>query len=52
MDGTNLALRGDVIVVSINYRVGSIGFRNFDDGVYNGNYGISDIGSYQSRVDL
>ncbi len=42
-DGTNLALRSDVIVVSINYRVGSIGFLNFNDSVYNGNYSISDI---------
>ncbi|KAK3896718.1 hypothetical protein C8A05DRAFT_20363 [Staphylotrichum tortipilum] len=42
-DGTNLASRGDVVVVSINYRVGSIGFLNFNDGVHNGNYGISDM---------
>lgn len=42
-DGTNLASRGDVVVVSVNYRVGSIGFLNFNDGVHNGNYGISDM---------
>ncbi|AEO66278.1 uncharacterized protein THITE_20881, partial [Thermothielavioides terrestris NRRL 8126] len=42
-DGTNLASRGDAVVVSINYRVGSIGFLNFNDGVHNGNYGISDM---------
>lgn len=42
-DGTNLASRGDVVVVSVNYRVGSIGFLNFNDGVHNGNYAISDM---------
>lgn len=42
-DGTNLASRGDVVVVSVNYRVGSLGFLNFNDGVHNGNYGISDM---------
>ncbi|KAL2132246.1 hypothetical protein VTI74DRAFT_4041 [Chaetomium olivicolor] len=42
-DGTNLASRGDVVVVSVNYRVGSIGFLNLNDGVHNGNYGISDM---------
>jgi carboxylesterase type B len=42
-DGTNLASRGDVVVVTVNYRVGSLGFLNFNDGVHNGNYGISDM---------
>ncbi|KAH8880316.1 alpha/beta-hydrolase [Thozetella sp. PMI_491] len=42
-DGTNLASRGDVVVVSVNYRVGSIGFLTFNDGVHKGNYGISDM---------
>jgi len=42
-DGTNLASRGDVVVISVNYRVGSLGFLAFDDGVHNGNYGISDM---------
>ena len=42
-DGTNLASRGDVVVVSVNYRVGSIGFLTFDDGVHKGNYAISDM---------
>jgi carboxylesterase type B len=41
-DGTNLAARGDVVVVSVNYRVGSIGMLNLNDGVHNGNYGVSD----------
>ncbi|KAH8883355.1 alpha/beta-hydrolase [Thozetella sp. PMI_491] len=42
-DGTNLASRGDVVVVSINYRVGSLGFLAFNDGVHKGNYAISDM---------
>lgn len=42
-DGTNLASRGDVVVVSVNYRVGNIGFLNLGDGVHNGNYAISDM---------
>lgn len=41
-DGTNLASRGDVVVVSVNYRVGSIGFLNLNDGVHKGNYAVSD----------
>ncbi|KAK4169846.1 Neuroligin-4, X-linked [Cladorrhinum sp. PSN259] len=42
-DGTNLASRGDVVVVSINYRVGTLGFLNLNDGIHKGNYGISDM---------
>ncbi|KAK5654525.1 hypothetical protein OQA88_7154 [Cercophora sp. LCS_1] len=42
-DGTNLASRGDVVVVSVNYRVGNIGFLNLGDGVHNGNYAVSDM---------
>jgi carboxylesterase type B len=42
-DGTNLASRGDAVVVSANYRVGSVGFLAFNDGIHNGNYGISDM---------
>ncbi|KAK0721821.1 Alpha/Beta hydrolase protein [Lasiosphaeria miniovina] len=42
-DGTNLASRGDVVVVSANYRVGSLGFLNLDDGVHRGNYAVSDM---------
>ncbi|KAM7211772.1 alpha/beta-hydrolase [Rhypophila decipiens] len=44
-DGTNLASRGDVVVVSVNYRVGTIGFLNLNDGVHNGNYALSDMTS-------
>lgn len=41
-DGGNLASRGDVVVVSINYRLGIFGFLALDDGVTNGNYGLND----------
>lgn len=41
-DGTNLASRGDVVVVSVNYRVGIPGFLPFNDGVHKGNYAFSD----------
>ncbi|KAJ7852811.1 cholinesterase [Mycena olivaceomarginata] len=41
-DGGNLASRGDVVVVSINYRLGALGFLALDDGVTNGNYGLAD----------
>ena len=42
-DGTNLASRGDVVVVSVNYRVGSVGFLAFNDSIHKGNYGVSDM---------
>lgn len=40
-DGSNLAARGDVVVVTINYRLGNFGFLALDDGVTNGNFGMS-----------
>lgn len=42
-EGGNLASRGDVVVVSFNYRVGNLGFLPFKDGVHNGNYAVSDM---------
>ena len=42
-DGTNLASRGDVVVVTPNYRVSTLGWMAFDDGVHNGNYGLGDL---------
>ncbi|CAK7222789.1 hypothetical protein SEUCBS140593_005022 [Sporothrix eucalyptigena] len=42
-DGTNLASRGDVVSISVNYRVGNAGFLAFDDGVHRGNYALSDM---------
>ncbi|KAJ5330061.1 hypothetical protein N7452_010451 [Penicillium brevicompactum] len=41
-DGSNLASRGDVVVVAINYRLGTLGFLALDDGKTNGNYGLAD----------
>lgn len=41
-DGGSLASRGDVVVVTINYRLATLGFLALDDGVTNGNYGIAD----------
>jgi hypothetical protein len=41
-DGGNLAARGDVVVVDLAYRLSTLGFLAFDDGVHNGNYWISD----------
>ena len=41
-DGGNMASRGDVVVVTINYRLGTLGFLALDDGVTNGNYGLAD----------
>lgn len=41
-DGGNLAARGDVVVVDIAYRLGSLGFLALNDGIHNGNYWISD----------
>ncbi|PPQ86200.1 hypothetical protein CVT25_006905 [Psilocybe cyanescens] len=41
-DGGNMVSRGDVVVVSIQYRLGTLGFLALDDGVTNGNYGIAD----------
>lgn len=42
-EGGNLASRGDVVVVTFNYRVGNLGFLPLNDGVHHGNYGISDM---------
>ncbi|GES60433.1 carboxylesterase, type B [Aspergillus terreus] len=41
-DGGNLASRGDVVVVAINYRLGTLGFLALDDGKTNGNFGLAD----------
>ncbi|KAF9034290.1 Alpha/Beta hydrolase protein [Panaeolus papilionaceus] len=41
-DGGNLVTRSDVVVVTINYRLGSLGFLALNDGVTNGNFGIAD----------
>ncbi|KAI1104210.1 alpha/beta-hydrolase [Jackrogersella minutella] len=41
-DGGNLASRGDVVVVGINYRLNTLGFLALKDGVTNGNFGLAD----------
>ena len=43
IDGTNLASRGDVISISFNYRVSTLGFLSLNDGVHDGNYALSDV---------
>lgn len=41
-DGANIASRGDVVMVAINYRLSTLGFLALDDGVTKGNFGIAD----------
>ncbi|PMD26025.1 alpha/beta-hydrolase [Hyaloscypha hepaticicola] len=41
-DGGNIASRGDVVMVAINYRLSTLGFLALDDGVTTGNYGFTD----------
>lgn len=41
-DGGNMASRGDVVVVAINYRLSTLGFLALADGKTNGNYGLAD----------
>ncbi|KAI0819941.1 carboxylesterase from carbohydrate esterase [Trametes gibbosa] len=41
-EGSSLASRGDVVVVTINYRLSTLGFLALADGKTNGNFGIAD----------
>jgi carboxylesterase type B len=41
-DGGNLASRGDVVMVGINYRLSTLGYLALNDGVTNGNFGLGD----------
>ncbi len=41
-DGGNLASRGDVVVVTINYRLNTLGFLALNQSGINGNYGFAD----------
>ena len=42
IDGSYIATAGDVILVTINYRLGLLGFFSTDDKRYPGNYGLWD----------
>ncbi|CAG2211143.1 NLGN [Mytilus edulis] len=41
-NGTMLAARGDVVVVTINYRLGIFGFLSYNDTAARGNFGLWD----------
>lgn len=41
-DGGNMASRGDVVVVTINYRLSTLGFLAVDNTTLRGNYGLGD----------
>ncbi|PCH35219.1 carboxylesterase from carbohydrate esterase [Wolfiporia cocos MD-104 SS10] len=41
-DGGSMVSRGDVVVVTINYRLSTLGFLALEDGVTNGNFGLAD----------
>ncbi|XP_061179317.1 uncharacterized protein LOC133187934 [Saccostrea echinata] len=41
-DGSNLVVNGDVIVVTVNYRLGIFGFFTLNDPLARGNYGLWD----------
>ncbi|RPD75515.1 carboxylesterase from carbohydrate esterase [Lentinus tigrinus ALCF2SS1-7] len=41
-EGSGLSSRGDVVLVTINYRLSTLGFLALDDGKTNGNFGIAD----------
>ncbi|KAF2180566.1 alpha/beta-hydrolase [Zopfia rhizophila CBS 207.26] len=41
-DGGNMASRGDVVVVTINYRLSTLGFLALDNSTIKGNYGLAD----------
>ncbi|KAI0703730.1 carboxylesterase from carbohydrate esterase [Cytidiella melzeri] len=42
-EGGNLISRGDVVLVTINYRLSTLGFLALNDGKTNGNFGLADI---------
>ncbi|KAF3931135.1 Neuroligin-2 [Dactylellina cionopaga] len=42
-DGINVATRGDVVVVKINYRLGHFGWLAIDGTAITGNYGLGDM---------
>jgi carboxylesterase type B len=42
-EGGNLVSRGDVILVTTNYRLSTLGFLALDEGTTNGHFGLADI---------
>ncbi|ANB12758.1 hypothetical protein AWJ20_1027 [Sugiyamaella lignohabitans] len=42
-DGSNMASRGDTVLVTVNYRLGTIGFLNIPGTDITGNYGFADV---------
>ena len=50
-DGAQLALRGDLVVVSINYRVGAFGFAHLSD-LLGEEYGSGNVGLLDQRLAL
>ncbi|KZT04637.1 carboxylesterase from carbohydrate esterase [Laetiporus sulphureus 93-53] len=48
--GSNMAARGDVVLVTIIYRLSILDFLALDDGVTNGNFGIADQVAALDRV--
>ena len=42
-DGRGLALTENVIVVNLNYRLGTLGFLSFIDSEHRGNFGVRDM---------
>ncbi|GJJ15286.1 hypothetical protein Clacol_009562 [Clathrus columnatus] len=41
-DGGAIVSRGDLVVVTINYRLTTLGFLSLNDGIVTGNYGLQD----------
>lgn len=42
-DSGTLSSRGDVVVITLNFRLTTLGLLALDDGVTNGNYALADI---------
>ncbi|KAI0090326.1 carboxylesterase from carbohydrate esterase [Irpex rosettiformis] len=42
-EGGNMVSRGDVVLVTTNYRLSTLGFLALSDGKTNGNFGLADI---------
>ncbi len=40
--GAELAIKGGIIIVTVNYRLNAFGFMSFENEEFPGNYGIAD----------